>query len=66
MFHRALGSPSQAWFVETLDGGKTWNPLTHQIFGYYALGLDVVNDKLAYAAVDNLLTQTSGVAKYTA
>merc|ERR1711907_654521 len=54
----------KAWFVETTDGGKTWDPLKHQLFGYYALGLDVVNENIAYAAIDNLLTQTSGVAKY--
>jgi hypothetical protein len=67
-----------------VDGGKTWDPLKHQLFGYYALGrpfvvfmtkmielmfrvlgLDVVSTSVAYAAVDNLLTQTSGVAKYT-
>ncbi|EDQ87226.1 uncharacterized protein MONBRDRAFT_38017 [Monosiga brevicollis MX1] len=55
----------KAWFVKTTDGGKTWDPLSHQIFGYYAMGLDVVNENVAYAAVDNLLTQTSGVAKFT-
>ena len=33
--------------------------------GYYALAVDVVNEKIAYAAVDNVITQQSGVAKYT-
>lgn len=53
-----------AWFLVTNDGGHTWDAETHTIGGYYALGLDVVNNKVAYAAVDNLITQTSGVAKY--
>ncbi|EGD79233.1 hypothetical protein PTSG_09954 [Salpingoeca rosetta] len=55
-----------AWFVVTNDGGRTWDAQTHTIPGYYALGLDVVSEKVAYAAVDNLITQTSGVAKYFA
>lgn len=53
-----------AWFVVTTDGGRTWDAETHTLPGYYALGLDVVNEKVAYAAVDNLITQSSGVAKY--
>ena len=53
-----------AWFVVSEDGGRTWDAEKHTIPGYYALGLDVVSDKIAYAAVDNLITQTSGVAKY--
>lgn len=36
----------------------------HELPGFYALGLDVVDNKVAYAAVDNLITQQSGLAKY--
>jgi hypothetical protein len=32
--------------------------------GYYALAVDVVDATTAYAAVDNVITQQSGVAKY--
>jgi photosystem II stability/assembly factor-like uncharacterized protein len=55
----------KAWFVKTTDGGKTWDPLSHQIFGYYVFDINVVDENSAYAAVDNLLTQMSGVAKYS-
>jgi len=43
----------KAWFVETTDGGKTWDAQAHELPGYYTLGLDVVDEKIAYAAVDN-------------
>jgi photosystem II stability/assembly factor-like uncharacterized protein len=55
----------RAWFVETTDGGQTWDATKHELNGFYALGLDVRSPTLAYAAIDNLITQTSGVAKYT-
>eukprot|EP00730_Choanoeca_flexa_P003467 TRINITY_DN11416_c4_g7_i2.p3 TRINITY_DN11416_c4_g7~~TRINITY_DN11416_c4_g7_i2.p3 ORF type:complete len:301 (+),score=87.58 TRINITY_DN11416_c4_g7_i2:2095-2997(+) len=55
----------KAYFVETLDGGKTWNADKHVIFGYYALGLEVVNENLAFAALDDTITQQSGVARWT-
>jgi photosystem II stability/assembly factor-like uncharacterized protein len=54
----------RAWFIETKDGGKTWDAQKHELPGYYALGLDVVNENLAYAAIDNLITQSSSVAKW--
>jgi len=33
--------------------------------GYYALGMEIVNDKLAFAAIDNTLTQQSAIARWT-
>ena len=55
----------KAWFVETKDGGKSWNPQAHVLPGYYAMALNVVGTQVAYAAIDNVVTQTSGVAKWT-
>jgi len=56
----------KAYFVETRDGGKTWDPYAHVFWGYYGLGIEVVNEKVAYAALDDTVTQQSGVAKWTA
>lgn len=53
-----------AWFVHSSDGGKTWTPDTTVLHAYYALGISTVGANVAYAAVDNLLTQESGIAKY--
>jgi photosystem II stability/assembly factor-like uncharacterized protein len=55
-----------AWFVKSTDGGKTWDTTSHTLSGYYAMALEVVSTSVAYASVDNLVTQESGVAKYTA
>ena len=54
----------KGWFVETTDGGHTWNAQKHELPGFYTLGLDVVSDKVAYAAVDNLITQQSALAHF--
>lgn len=55
----------KAWFVETTDGGNTWNAAKNVLPGYYALGVDVIDATTGYAAVDNLITQASGVAKWS-
>jgi len=57
-------SPS-AWFVHSTDGGKTWTPDASLLRGYYALGISAVSPNVAFAAVDNLITQSSGIAKYS-
>jgi len=53
-----------AWFIHTTDGGKTWTADSTILRGYYALGVSMVNANIGYAAVDNLITQESGIAKY--
>jgi len=60
-----LGVLPKAWFVETTDGGKTWKADTHVIPNYYALEINVASGTTAFAAIDNVLTQSSGVAKWT-
>jgi len=53
-----------AWFVHSVDGGKTWQPDSTLLKGYYALGVTMVSPTVGYAAVDNLVTQIAGIAKY--
>ena len=54
-----------AWFVHSTDGGKSWTPDSLTLRGFYALGISMVNPNVGFAAVDNLITQTSSVAKYS-
>lgn len=54
----------KAWFLSTNDGGRTWQHNTKELYGYYAFGLSVLSDSAAFAAVDDLITQSSGVAAY--
>lgn len=53
-----------AWFLQSTDGGKTWEHNVKPIFGYYGFGLSMVDADHGFAAVDDLITQMSGVAKY--
>jgi len=55
-----------AWFLHSTDNGKTWSFKQNPILGWYALALDMVSGSVGYAAVDNLITQSSGIAKYSA
>lgn len=52
------------WFLHSLDGGKTWNHAAATLLGRIALSLSLVDNRTAYTAVDDVVTQTSGVAKY--
>eukprot|EP00053_Salpingoeca_punica_P024749 m.14551 g.14551 ORF g.14551 m.14551 type:complete len:385 (+) comp7155_c0_seq2:65-1219(+) len=54
-----------AWFLLSTDGGQTWAQGSKPLPGYMAFSLSMVNGNLGFASVDNLITQTAGVAKFS-
>jgi photosystem II stability/assembly factor-like uncharacterized protein len=54
-------------FLYTADAGQTWTKATPNtdLKGSICLGIDMISKGVGYAAVDTLLTQTAGVAKYS-
>ncbi len=53
-------------FVHSTDGGQTWAINGGQdMAGFYALALSMVDNNTGYAAVDNVITQETSVAKYS-
>ena len=54
-----------AQFLHSLDGGNTWTQATTKpLEGFSPLGLSVLPDGTAFAALDNTITQTSAIAVY--
>jgi hypothetical protein len=54
-----------AQFLHSLDGGNTWTQATTKpLQGFSPLGLSVLPDGTAFAALDNTITQTSAIAVY--
>jgi hypothetical protein len=54
-----------AQFLHSLDGGQTWaQDSTKPLQGFTPLGLSVLPDGTAFAALDNTITQESAIAVY--
>eukprot|EP00051_Salpingoeca_urceolata_P027783 m.483263 g.483263 ORF g.483263 m.483263 type:complete len:383 (+) comp22851_c0_seq1:121-1269(+) len=61
--HRVAPS---AWFLHSTDGGATWQHSVTPMLGFIALGFDFVDPGCGYAVIENVITQTAAIAKYTA
>jgi len=56
---------ASAQFLHSLDGGQTWaQDSTKPLQGFTPLGLSVLPDGTAFAALDNTITQESAIAVY--
>jgi len=53
-----------AWFLYSGDGGLTWTHGTPPIADYYAIGLSFVDPTHAFAAMLDVITQSSAIAAY--
>jgi hypothetical protein len=58
---------TQPLFLYSNDAGHSWTPATENpnLKGTICLALDMISKDVGFAAVDNTLTQQSGVAKYS-
>lgn len=62
-----IGLFTKPLFLHTTDSGATWTEVeaNADLQGSVALGLDMINEEIGYAAVDNVGRQTASVAKYS-
>ena len=55
---------TNAWFVHSSDGGKTWAADATLLKGFYGLGVTMLSPTLGFAAMVDANTQTAGLAKF--